>query len=493
MSIFSEEKPLIYWERYVKWWIDNESMEAKDHFMLCNKEVAFKKIGGSSIVWWDDNIEKFYQLHQKDGVLDEKSFIDDYDLLLQIRKAKNNQNNDAEQPLIYWERESNVWLIGISDEDHFKIRCTKSEALLRMHNSPKRMWGQSEEALYNEFKLNGDVQFNKIDQTISNQELLDSNDHSLIYHKFLDSWSQSVNEVASTIPDDVKDNNEIGQEVTYVPLNGNTNFNYAFSFDSEPTINSQSFRKKKKLSDLFAGFSFPTFIKSHPINKKLNDRKIFNIEKIRKPKNKKKIKKNLIKVLVSVLAGITIFSNCNILLGSESENFGNDFQVNYSILNQLNENLRNNSMKQSINKNDIIDETEKDIVKENGNAVKNNDSDEETRDKKKDMEIFNDGNVYIDDKITIEDGSKIYVNIYNASKEEKGLNADISSNKVRNVSMVGVELDGNIIYSCSNDEIESLLEKGANIMAVGVTNDQNVYEGFYNINDVIKVKTKKIV
>ena len=98
-----------------------------------------------------------------------------------------------------------------------------------------------------------------------------------------------------------------------------------------------------------------------------------------------------------------------------------------------------------------------------------------------------DDQINLGDSIILKPGSKVYDNVYSSIDKKGGYSTYYSSDTSRSVNYIGLIYNNNVIYSSDEDEINMYKSMGAKVVSV-CTDD-----GFYNVNDIVKVKSKKLL
>ena len=244
----------------------------------------------------------------------------------------------------------------------------------------------------------------------------------------------------------------------------------------------------------------------------------FQIISSRKPKNKQKMKFNLIQttvaVALSLVTSLTIFGVSKSLLNRKDNDIATEnsnIEVKDDVIRSKSNNdekscdlLLNSDQLKGIYSPNIIENNKsyKPIDNNITDYPKKSEEETDVHHKKNEGKTDVDPNeneqvtenaydIMIGDIVNVSPDSKIYDNIYDAASETNGLNRSISSNTTRYIEYIGFENNGQVVYSSSEEEINTLKNNGNKVVAVGVSvlKDGDC-EGFYN-NDDVKVLSKK--
>ncbi len=225
----------------------------------------------------------------------------------------------------------------------------------------------------------------------------------------------------------------------------------------------------------------------------------FNILDNRKPINSKKLKKGIIMssiaLVMSLVTAVTSYGISKSLKDSVDNIFDSNVVNLKDSISDSNFVKVINSNSNSIIESDIvsekvtIDETKEDLQREK-NIGNNKNVDNLLDSKDDDFNI----DVKIEDlelhqMVTVSVGSKIYTNCLDANNKTNGLNPYYSYDEEREINSFGLDYEGTMIYSDSEEEINYWTEKGAKKTTVCTTLNGGG-EGFYNIDDVVIVDNK---
>lgn len=410
-----------------------------------------------------------------------------------------------EKPLIEWEKEMDVWVMDLLPMDHYNM-YNKMDAFSKMSiSSVKRGWGDIENRLYKIFKT----------QNVYNDNLL-----------FCDNLIVGNNEEKSLIEWE----KELGFCIAFVPIENHLKkYNYmdaikiiksaffvrSWNTDADKLYdecynNSNSLRNDyivnmQSFDDIDLKLSIKDNGKSH------KDKKCRVISK-RNPINKKKVKKSILKVGISIVLSIAA---CLSSFGFAKANVKKDnINTKTSYENSITSADIFQSLSLSNNGNDkkVLDNIQTDntcMLNANVsdvNSYPNNDVEDIdiinmfpfvdlkldfNKDDVKSFENSDLQDISLGDIVTIKDGSNVYGNIYNAIDRVDGLDAYYSCDIDRFVDYIALDYNNEIIYSNSVDEINYYKDNGADVVSVCTSINGNDLEGFYNSDDVI-VKVKKM-
>lgn len=153
-----------------------------------------------------------------------------------------------------------------------------------------------------------------------------------------------------------------------------------------------------------------------------------------------------------------------------------------SIASKMGNNKTNtNTLPQDEITNDLTEEEEKELNDAYDNIVNDNIVNEETK------EI---SAIKLGDKFFVNGGeARIYNTMYDATLERNGLSPYFDLNMERSIGGLAVNYEGELYFFYSHDanaqaNVDALLQSGGSITAILGANE-NGYEGFYNISDVV--------
>lgn len=262
--------------------------------------------------------------------------------------------------------------------------------------------------------------------------------------------------------------------------------------DEKVIFYSQSASEYQKHTKIRKGFNEPTFVdKLKKIKSKLSNLvsdvklsrdKHFEIIKSRKPKKKVKLSKKLANTAILVALSITTSLSAFGLSKLNNENSTNNDEISISYSNE--------------SPNDLIplfdNFISRDNVKTESNVVtqtyqtgndKRVDKEESTQDATQSNHQIIDEPLKINDNIVLEN-NEIYNNMYDAVYRTNGKKAYFSNDTKRYIKCIVLKYNEKILYLTSQDEIDDLISKKAEIVAVGTSAYNDEYEGFYPSQDV---------
>lgn len=431
MNSLKEVKPLIEWEKYLGVWMVD--LLPKQHLVNYTKMEAFEKIGISNVRDWGLRENNLYrELIINNGLL--RLECKNYSIIDNIKK-----------PLIEWEKELGYCIVNLSYSEHL-VNCTREEAIQMLYgNYLTQSWNELGDKLY------------------------------LLYTKGLLNYKN------------VGDNRDVLKNVEYKEVN-DVNKDVISSFISNPSLD-------KKKSGLFK--------KIASIGSKMSEKIQEKVINVNKKKNKVKVRNAGLKMIMSVtLSLVTALSAYGF---SKFKPVECDDTQDISYSNQLNDEIINLNTNVSVYESLLLKDSK---VKENNkeeekvsNKSHNVTVTKEVKksfDRKKlfsqiiNSEQFKNNNIYLDndinlgDKIILEKGSKVYDNVYSAIDESNGYQTYYSYDTYRNVEYIGLNYNNDIIYSNNIAEINKYKSMGAKVVCVCTA------DGYYNANDIVKVRTKKL-
>lgn len=438
MNSLKEVKPLIEWENYLGVWMVD--LLPKDHLVEYTKMEAFAKIGVSNVRDWSVRESNLYnQLCCNNGIL-------------YLEHKEYNVIDNRKRPLIEWEREFGYCIVNLPNYKHLEY-CTKEEASNKLYgNYLVQSWNSFADNLYCKY-MNDFSNFKKI------------NNEKIVVKDF---------EYVDVLPI-----NDIGESVK---------------------VNVGNSKKRNSVLSKIA-----------IIKNKLSEKIEKKIIKVNNKKNKVKVTNSGIKAFLSLTLSLVStvsmhgFCKTNISYENSIPRLSYVNEIDDDVINLNHNNVFSSYHREIIKEEKLnIDDFDKMLLKKiikdeiKLDFVENkliNELNKITIDniKKEDEDINNDSllssgcdDVSIDDKIILEEGSKVYENIYSAIDEANGLSTYFSYDTCRNVDYIALDYNGNIIYSNDDNEVKYYKSRGAKVVSIR-TND-----GFYNVNDIVKVKTKKI-
>ena len=366
-----------------------------------------------------------------------------------------------EKPLIEWEKELDVWLVDVLPSEHFMV-YSKMDAFAKMGiGNIKRGWGYNENNIYSNYKSNGSL-----------DNMINSNDNDLIikplieWERELGYWIYSFNKC-----DHLK---KCSRREALKLINSNC---FISSWNNDADLLYEECYKKpsyvyvnnytmdiSKTESVPKGTTGSHNIFSRFVNK-VNDTVSSSIVKMRKPKNKQKVRYGVMKAAISFAVSlVTVISagslstikttSCDSSVMNENSTFDNESSIVSSYT------IKNNSTEEVLTCNS---------VNQNDDYV---------------------DSVNLGDAVTLREGSYVYGSIYNAIDRNNGLNTYYSYDTKRTIAYVALNYNDEIIYSNSISEIEYYKNRGALVVSV-CTSINNELEGYYNSNDIVKVKVKK--
>lgn len=369
--------------------------------------------------------------------------------------------------LIDWEEELNFWIPGIELEEHF-IEYTKMEAfekfsigntLYGLDLSIKDFYQQVFSMYYNKID---DINYNSFEKNIMNMfqinNTVEKKDESII--------DESVNK----------------EDIVYSKNNLSKTLNTDFMIKKvkKNSLIKRNTKDSDSLINLNNCINVVGCNKKNNIKSKAN-LSFFEVFKINKAKKKdKKLKKNIIKSSFAVaLSIITAVSSYGIVKSLSKVNIEDNRSSISSVV--LNDNISNNvkTMRKCVIDKDIVQYSEKSNV-----AISN------TKIKEKDIELKSEDStqskLMLGSMIKLNSKSKIFCRSSDCIKNNNGYSPYFSLDTDRYIKSVTFDYNGSIINSKNQKEIDSLLSKGAKILVIGTSINENsniADEGYYNYKD----------
>ena len=484
MNSLKEVRPLIEWENYLGVWMVD--LLPKQHLEEYTKIEAFDIIMASNIKDWEERESNIYnQLLFNNGILC-------------LEHQKHEIVDNRRLPLIEWEKELGYQIGSISKYEHIEL-CTKEEAIKKLYSCMLvQSWDEFGDNLYSDYQR-GELNSKKAEE---NQRLI-IKDFECVSVKPINNRIDEVTKPLESSVKEIKSINIINRN----PIKSVDNIckNKATKqVDKEPDISSlkqintiKSNEKSRKKDSIFKKISNL----KNKISDKFEEKTII----INNKKNKVKVRNSGLKALLSVtLSLVTAFSMYGF---SKMKPTNNDNNQNTEYIDQIDDEIINlntysviNNLKdnKSISKKDISENLkETKVEKKETQVVQKSISNKQILNTNKNIQANNnskitykssnnDNDLSINDKITIEKDSQVYDNVYSAIDKKDGYTMYYSYNTCRNINYIALKYNNQIIYTNNTSEINKYKKMGAKIVSV-CTDD-----GFYNANDIVKVKNKKL-
>lgn len=227
--------------------------------------------------------------------------------------------------------------------------------------------------------------------------------------------------------------------------------------------------------------------------KNTDNNKLFQIVKLRKPKNKMILNKKVVSLsltfVMSLSATAMALNNT-----SDYDSKKNDKEITKTNIstNGLFSNFKINLFnKKNFNKqNDNIEVNNSNLQKENIKKINNNH--QNNSEKTNETPIINKDKpeniiINIDDTVTV-DADYIYTDVFKAKDRINGLKPSFDNNMQRSIKGALVEYNHKYFYSIEKDELEMIIRDGGIVVSYVVGNEYG-YEGAYNAKDVRLVES----
>ena len=234
---------------------------------------------------------------------------------------------------------------------------------------------------------------------------------------------------------------------------------------------------------------------------------IFGIKKARKPKSsigmKKKIVTAAVAIAVSIVTAVTSLGFSNIFKKNKDmviidesssistttevkENLNNDITSNKKTTNTKTDNsvlsVNLDTQKANLSESKLSnDESKREVVSSNIKAGTSTSGKKE----KEEQDILKEKIVSLGDKITIKEGSSIYVSSDNANQQINGLEPIFSYSQERDVDMIVFDNNGTLIYADEKEEYDYCLKQNYELSCV------RTGDGYYNGNDIIIINDEE--
>ena len=389
--------------------------------------------------------------------------------------------------LIEWEKELDIWLVDLDLKEHLNL-FNKTDAFSKISISNfKRGWSRKHYDLYYTIMLNKSMDSLVLDEfkTCYKNECLDMYEERLLIE-----WEKEYN-------------------VWINDLDYNDHFRKYCRYQVDSKLKrylsiSKWNNDAQKIYDSYKGVDKDDNkdIQNEDENKKLVEvskngnavQNVYHSVKVRKCKNRKKIKKSIVTKAVSIALLISTavsaficskFSDdnsfdvtdhvyaCDVKSDNSVENFENALVKNLDIMLNKKDNISLETSNEPI-VNDCCEDLKQEVLLDKSS----NDIDEE--------EVY----FKIGDVVSINKDSNIYTNCIDAMNNSNGLDPYYSSDYDRIITGVCLNDDGNIVYSNDNDDINNYVNDGALVVSYSTMVD-GIEEGFYGYDD-IKVLKKQI-